>query len=119
MKIFILFSIFYSFLFTDEGIRPVSFRVQLVKACEVLMLSEAPKRKAKRLVTHFSSGSCVQNFGCMREVTQKELDAMSEIKRAHMAWKYPVWCKVDADGVQGWVRRQFLSEDSCKENNDT
>ncbi|HIQ47393.1 MAG TPA: hypothetical protein EYH57_07210 [Sulfurovum sp.] len=113
----VFFSLLFSFfLLASESIVPSSFTVSLVKLCEVLEFSEAPHRKAKKIITHVSSGDCVQNLGCMREVTEKELNEMNETKRAHMAWKYPVWCKVDADGKRGWVRKQFLSDEGCKEN---
>ena len=45
----------------------------------------------------------------------EKLDAMNETKRKHMAWKYPVWCTVDANGKRGWVRKQFLADEPCKQ----
>ncbi len=116
--------VFFSFflcliLFANESLIPTSFTVKLVKLCEVLELSEKPSRKSPKIITHVSSEECVQNLGCIREITQKELNDMNQTKREYMAWKYPVWCKVDADGKRGWVRKQFLSDEECKENNET
>ena len=101
-------------LVPDENIHPSEFTVKLIKNCEVLALSVEPDRKAKKIYTNVWTNGCVQNLGCLREITQKELDAMDETKRNFMAWKYPVWCKVDANGKRGWVRKQFLVDEPCK-----
>jgi len=101
----------------EERIVPSQFKVELIKRCEVLGLSVEPKRKAKKIYSHGHTGSCVQNLGCIREITQKELDAEhNKTKRDFLAWKYPIWCKVDSDGKRGWVRKQFLAYKPCGEN---
>ena len=125
MKLFLLLSIFFASVVAEddldlsdvvqhEKIYPSEFTVKLIKNCEVLALSVEPDRKAKKIYTSVWTEGCVQNFGCMREITQKELDAMDETKRSFAAWKYPVWCKVDANGKIGWVRKQFLVDEPCK-----
>lgn len=119
MRFLFLFSMLFTSLIASESIIPSEFTVKLIKSCEVLALSVEPDRKAKKIHTHISTDGCVQNLGCMREVTQKELDDMNETRRNYIAWKHPVWCKVDADGQRGWVRKQFLADEACKENNDT
>ena len=126
MRLFLLLTLFFASLVGDENIdpsdlladaniHPSEFTVKLIKNCEVLALSVEPNRKAKKIYTNVWTEGCVQNLGCMREITQKELDDMNETKRNHMAWKYPVWCKVDADGKRGWVRKQFLVDEPCKQ----
>ena len=115
MRFLLVLTVFFANLVADENIQPSEFTVKLIKKCELLGLSVEPNRKAKKIYTHISTEGCVQNLGCMREVTQKELDDMNETKRNHMAWKYPVWCKVDADGKRGWVRKQFLSDEPCQQ----
>jgi hypothetical protein len=126
LKSFLLLALFFtslisnedlelSDLVSDENIHPSEFTVKLIKNCEVLALSIEPNRKAKKIYTNIWTDGCVQNLGCIREITQKELDEMNTTKRNHMAWKYPVWCKVDADGQRGWVRKQFLSDEPCKQ----
>ena len=105
----------FSGLDADENIHPSEFTVKLIKNCEVLALSVEPNRKAEKIYTRVWTDGCVQNFGCIREITQKKLDDMNETERNHMAWKYPVWCKVDAKGKIGWVRKQFLVDEPCSE----
>lgn len=115
MRSFLLSSLLFTGVFAEDKIHPSEFTVKLIKQCEALALSVEPNRKAKKIYTRVWTEGCVQNLGCLREVTQKELDEMNATKRNHMAWKYPVWCKVDADGKRGWVRRQFLSDEPCKQ----
>ncbi|WP_373028691.1 hypothetical protein [Sulfurovum sp.] len=115
MKLFLLLALFFTSLIADENIHPSEFTVKLIKKCEVLALSVEPNRKAKKIYTNIWTDGCVQNLGCMREITQKELDEVNGTKRDFMAWKYPVWCKVDADGKRGWVRKQFLVDEPCKQ----
>lgn len=126
MRLFFLLSVLFSsvvaetdtnlsVLAANEVIHPSEFTVKLIKKCEVLELREAPDRKAKKIYTNIWTDGCVRNFGCIRGITQKELDDMNETKRNYMAWKYPIWCKVDAGGKRGWVRKQFLADEACKE----
>jgi hypothetical protein len=124
MKLFLLFAIFFTGLFAegddidlsdiDNDIHPSEFTVKLIKNCETLVMNEEPNRKSKEIFTRIWNEGCVQNYGCLREVTQKELDAMDEKSRAFAEWKHPVWCKVNAKGHVGWVRKQFLSDEPCK-----
>jgi len=126
IKLFLLLAIFCTGVFAqddidlsdvgvDENIHPAEFTVKLIKRCEVLALSEKPDRHAKKIYTNVWTDGCVQNYGCLRAVTQKELEAMNEQERNFAAWKHPVWCKVNADGKIGWVRKQFLVDEPCKE----
>ncbi len=115
MKLLLLLSFLFSHVMAEEQIQPREFTVKLIKRCESLALSVEPNRKAKKIYTRVWTEECVQNLGCLREVTQKELDEMNATRRSYMAWKYPVWCKVDADGQRGWVRKQFLSDEPCKQ----
>lgn len=126
MKFFLLLAIFFTGVFAqddidlsdvgvDENIHPSEFTVKLIKNCEVLALSEKPDRHAKKIYTNVWTDGCVQNYGCLRAVTQQELEAMNEQERNFEAWKNPVWCKVNANGKVGWVRKQFLVDEPCKE----
>jgi len=117
MRYLVMVALLFSGLLADEGIVPAQFKVELIKRCEVLGLSKEPNRKASKIYSHGHTGSCVQNLGCMREITQKQLDEEENLtKRSFMEWKYPVWCKVDSDGKRGWVRKQFLADKPCGEN---
>ncbi len=117
MRVLLILNLLFTLLFADEGIMPAQFKVELIKRCEVLGLSKEPNRKAAKIYSHAHTGSCVQNLGCIREITQQELDNEQNItKRAFMAWKYPVWCKVDSDGKRGWVRKQFLADKPCEQD---
>ena len=109
IQLFLLLNI--GLLAREEGIIPKQLKVDLPKKCQVLMLHVAPDRKSKKIVTHASVGDMVENMGCIREITQKELDALPEEKRYYIAWKYPVWCKVAVGKKKGWVLDQYLKNE--------
>ena len=113
IKSILIVSFFVSFLLGYENITPKEFRVELVKACEILGLSTKPHRKSKKIYVPVSTGGCVQNLGCLREISQKTLEDMNETKRIYMSWKYPVWCKVEVGKKRGWVRKEFLANKPC------
>ena len=87
MRSFLLSSLLFTGLLADDKIQPSEFTVKLIKKCEALALSVEPNRKAEKIYTRVWTEGCVQNLGCLREVTQKELDEMNTTKRNHMAWK--------------------------------
>ena len=114
MKQIVWIFIALSLMSSADGITPSQFKLEMAKDCEVLMLKETPDRKAKRIFTHLSTGDCVDNMGCIREITQRELDGMDETKRNYAAWKHPVWCKVAVGKKQGWVEQQYLKNEPCE-----
>lgn len=117
MKFLVILLFMLINLLAAESISPTQFKVVLVKHCEVLGLRKTPDRKSSKVYTTAHYGSCVQNLGCMREITQKQLEnEHNQTKRDFMAWKYPVWCKVESDGKRGWVRKQFLKDAPCGED---
>ena len=120
MKMMIVFFLMISveLIAGDEGILPRQLTVDLPKKCEVLMLHVTPGRKARKIVTYASYGDKVENMGCIREVSQKELDALPESKRNYIAWKYPVWCRVAVGTRQGWVLQQYLKNEDLAEDDD-
>lgn len=99
----------------DEGIFPSQFKVEMAKNCEILMLRETPEDNASKIFTSASTGDCVQNMGCIRNITQKALDSIEKKKRYFIAWKNPVWCRVAVGKKQGWVLQQFLADKPCEE----
>lgn len=109
LKFFLLFTLCS---LAEEGIKPSYFSVDLAKKCQVLMLHVKPKRKSKSITTSLSIGDRVENLGCLREISQKALNAMPQTERDYMAWKHPVWCKVQSGKKEGWVLRQYLKDES-------
>ena len=99
-----------------DSIVPRQFKVEMAKNCQVMMLREKPEKKAKKIFTSASTGDCVENMGCIRNITQKELDSMEESKRHFAEWKNPIWCKVAYGKKQGWVEQQFLQNVPCEES---
>lgn len=99
-----------------ETIKPKEVRVELMKNCEVLMLHEKRDRKSRTTHTFAVNGDCVENMGCIRDITQKELDSMDKNARRYAEWKNPVWCKVSVGRKQGWIQGQFLADKPCNKD---
>ena len=99
----------------SDGITPRQFKIEMSKNCEVMMLREKPERKAKKIFTSASTGDCVENMGCIRNITQKELDSIEKNKRYYVAWENPVWCKVAYGKKQGWIEQQYVKNEPCEE----
>jgi len=116
VQLFLLISI--SLSAGDEGILPRQLTVDLPKKCEVLMLHVTPDRESKKIVTYASYGDKIENMGCIREITDKELDTIPEAKRYYIAWKYPVWCRVAVGIKQGWVLQKYLKNEDLEINED-
>lgn len=114
MKLIIWVFLALNLSVTASEVKPVNVTVELMKNCEVLMLNEKRDKESKLIFSFAGKGDCIQKFECLRNISQKELDAMDTNKRAYAKWKNPVWCRVNADGKQGWVEEQFLSDESCK-----
>lgn len=112
IQLFLLLSMFLTA--GEEGILPRQLTVDLPKKCQVLMLHVTPDRKSKQIVTYASYGEKVENMGCVREITQLELDNIPESKRYYIAWKYPVWCRVAVGIKQGWVLQQYLKNEDLE-----
>lgn len=98
---------------SDDMITPKQFRVELMKNCEVLMLHNERDKKSKKKHTFASRGDCVQNMGCVRNISQKELESMDETSRDIAEWENPIWCYVGVGKKKGWVEKQFLSTKPC------
>jgi hypothetical protein len=98
----------------DEGISPRQLTVDLPKKCEILRLHTEPDEKSKTMFTTASYGTVVENMGCIRNITQKELDETPEKKRYYLAFKNPVWCKVAVGKKKGWVLQKYLKNESLE-----
>jgi hypothetical protein len=72
-----------------------------------------PRFEAERVGNIPSGGSCIRNLGCQGGLTLSEYQQLSEADRAARLEESPRWCKIDFEGVIGWVEGQFLREGYC------
>jgi len=95
-----------------EGILPRQLTIDLPKKCEILRLHTEANKESKTMFTSASYGTVVENMGCIRNITQKELDEAPEKKRYYLAYTNPVWCKVAIGKKVGWVEQKYLKNES-------
>jgi len=98
----------------DEGILPRQLTVDLPKKCSILRLHTEANKSSKTMFTTASYGSKVENMGCIRNITQKELDETPAKKRYYLAFKNPVWCKIAVGKKKGWVEQKYLKNESLE-----
>jgi hypothetical protein len=96
---------------TAEG--PDFFRVTGVPGDDVLNIRAEPNARADKIGEIPPDGICVRNLGCQGGLTFQEFTDLSEAQKAERLKENPRWCKVEYQGVQGWVAGRFLWEGAC------
>jgi uncharacterized protein YraI len=92
---------------------PDFFRVTGVSGHDVLNIRAEPGPHAKRIGEIPPDGTCVRNLGCRGGLTFQEFTDLSEAQKAERLKENPRWCKVEYQGVQGWVAGAYLQEGGC------
>jgi len=102
-----------SALATADG--PDFYSVTGVANGDVPNIREEPSPHAKKLGEIPPDGTCVRNLGCKGGLTMQEFTDLSRKQKAERLRENPRWCKVEYQGVEGWVAGRFLHEGSCSE----
>jgi hypothetical protein len=98
--------------FTDAD-GPDFYKVTGVSGHDVLNIRAEPSPHSKRIGEIPSDGTCVRNLGCRGGLTFQEFTDLSEEQKAERLKENPRWCKVEYQGVEGWVAGRYLQEGSC------
>jgi hypothetical protein len=94
---------------------PDFFAVTGVAADDVLNIRNAPDPHADKLGEIPPDGTCVRNLGCRGGLTFQEFTELSPAERARRERENPRWCKVEYQGITGWVAGRYLAEGFCEE----
>jgi hypothetical protein len=77
---------------------------------DVLHLRDVPSADSKSLASIPFNARGLKNFGCRRgELPFDQWARMSEAQRRAANTK---WCRVEFQGIEGWVAGRFLREDT-------
>lgn len=87
---------------------PDFFRVTGVAADDVLNIREAPDAGSAKIGEIPPDGDGVRNLGCQGGLSFAEWQAASEAERQAAARSR--WCRINYQGVEGWVAGRFLAE---------
>ena len=96
-----------------EADGPDFYRVTGVRADDVLNIRADPKPGAPILGAIPPGGSCIRNLGCRGGLSFQEYSTLSKTEQARRLKQNPRWCRVEYQGITGWVAGRYLAEGSC------
>ena len=94
-----------------EASGPDFYQVRDVAADDVLNIRKGPSAKAPIVGTIPPGADCVRNLGCEGGPTLEEFTQGKKGK--------PRWCRVEYEGIKGWVSGRYLAEGRCSQPADT
>lgn len=92
---------------------PDFYRVTGVPSGDVLNIRAAPKPDAAKLGTIPPGGTCIRNLGCQGGLSFQEFSTLSKAEQAKRLKQNPRWCRVEYQGIIGWVAGRYLAEGNC------
>lgn len=93
---------------------PDFYAVQGVARGDVLNIRVEPDPHARKVGEIPPDGNCVRNLGCKGGLTFQEFTELSPSEQKRLQSERPRWCKVEYQGVTGWVAGRYLTEGSCR-----
>ena len=99
-------------LLAEEG-GPDYFKVVNVVAGDTLNIHTQPHAKSKVIGEIARETNCIKNLGCKGGLTFHEYTSLSKAEQERVKRERPRWCKIEFDGVTGWVYGRYIAEGSC------
>ena len=101
-----------------EADGPDYYVVRDVSSGDTLNIRAAPDPNAAWLGEIQPDGDCIRNLRCQGGLTFQEFTTLSKAQQAQRLKENPRWCKVEYQGIIGWVPGRYLAEGSCTQGND-
>jgi hypothetical protein len=98
-----------------EADGPDFYAVTGVAANDVLNIRAEPHADAELIGKIPPDGTCVRNLGCKGGLTLREFTELIEDQKAKRLQENPRWCRIEYQGVTGWVAGRFLMEGTCSQ----
>lgn len=95
-----------------EADGPDFFRVEGVRAGDVLNIRAAPSATAAKLGGIPPRANGVKNLGCRGGLTFAQWQKAGQAERE--AAQKTRWCRISWQGVEGWVAARYLREGSAR-----
>lgn len=93
---------------------PDFFEVRDVARNDTLSIRAKPNPRAAKVGEIPPDGTCIRNLGCRGGLTFQEFTELSPAARKKRERENPRWCKVEYQGVTGWVAGRYLGEGDCQ-----
>ncbi len=98
-----------------EADGPDFYAVTGVPADDVLNIRAEPHADAELIGKIPPDGTCVRNLGCKGGLTLLEFTELTEDQKAKRLGENPRWCRIEYQGVTGWVAGRYLLEGTCSQ----
>lgn len=96
-----------------EADGPDFYEVRGVASDDVLNMRAEPSPEARKVGEIPPSSRCIRNLGCQGGLSFREFTELSPAEQAERQRAQPRWCKVEYQGVTGWVAGRYLAEGDC------
>jgi len=96
-----------------EADGPDNYKVRDVSNGDTLSIHAEPHPDAARLGEIPPQGDCIRNLGCQGGLTFEEFTTLSKEQQAQRLRENPRWCRIEYQGIVGWVAGRYLAEGSC------
>jgi hypothetical protein len=80
---------------------------------ESAVLLRAKPGASESVGTFPADATCVRNKGCQGGLTLQEFTTLSDQEKSERLAANPRWCKVEYQGLTGWVEGRLLEEAPC------
>jgi hypothetical protein len=111
LLVLILSGISLAALATADG--PDHYRVSGIPMDGHLPLRAAPGLQGAIVARIPAGATCLRNLGCQGGLSLEAFTTLSADEQARRAKANPRWCKVEYQGMVGWVQGEFLAERPC------
>ena len=93
---------------------PDFYDVKGVAAGDVLNLRAKANYQSAKIGTIPPDGKCLRNLGCRGGLTFEEFSTLSEAEKRKIEHQRPRWCRIEYQGVTGWVAGRYLQESTSQ-----
>ena len=93
---------------------PDYYAVRGVAPGDVLHIRAEPDPQARKVGEIPPHGTCIRNLGCQGGLTLEEFSTLTPAEQERRARECPRWCRVEYQGVTGWVAGRYLAEGDCR-----
>lgn len=97
-----------------EADGPDYYSVRGIAKGDVLNIRAEPTPQAPKVGAIPPHGTCIRNLGCRGGLSFQEFTALSPAQQQRRQRENPRWCKVEYQGMTGWVAGRYLAEGDCR-----
>jgi hypothetical protein len=109
--VYVLWSLMvpWSMVFAEAD-GPDFYDVKGVGAGDVLKIRAKADYRSPQVGAVPADGTCLRNLGCVGGLTFEEYTMRSEAEKRRLERQRPRWCRIEYDGIEGWVAGRYLQE---------